>query len=326
MKGRPKPREARARAGWRELVLVVAPDVADDAAYWLTELGAEGAWQELGVEDRGSVEIRAYAGPKVDAGAIVAEIEKLAPGWLRAPVLVRPLVERPWAEMWKKHFRPAEVADGLWIARPRARVPMERGDVCVRIEPANAFGTGLHGSTRVCLRHLRRMLGGGRGARVAKVLDVGTGSGVLAIAALHLGVPEAIGLDADVESVREARRNAARNHVERRIALVAGGPETVTGRYPLVLANLTAPTLAALADVLTARVEHGRGTLIVAGLTRSEEDDVRRLFVKRGFTAGAPLRDGDWSSFALRRAPARNEAAPSATARPKAGGARRGRR
>ncbi len=307
------------KAGWTEIVLCVAPDVADDAAYLLTELGAEGAWQELGVEDRGSVEIRAYVRPDRDPRAILAEIERAAPGWLRAPALARPLVERPWAEMWKKHFRPQQVAPGLWIARPRARVPLGAGEHCVRIEPANAFGTGLHGSTRVCLRHLRRLAGGGRGARIPAVLDVGTGSGVLAIAALLLGVPVAVGLDADVESVVEARRNARRNRVADRLRLLAGGPEALDSTYPLVLANLTAPTLAALADVLDARVDRARGTLIVAGLTRSEEDEVRRLFVKRGFVASAPLRDGDWSSFALRRKPrpARTRArAVSSTRRP----------
>ena len=313
------------KAGWTEIVLCVAPEVADDAAYLLTELGAEGAWQELGVEDRGSVEIRAYVRPDADASAIVAEIERHAASWLRAPVLARPLVERPWAEMWKKHFRPQQVAPGLWIARPRARVPMGRGDHCVRIEPANAFGTGLHGSTRVCLRHLRRLAGDGKGARIPAVLDVGTGSGVLAIAALLLGVPAAIGVDADVESVREARRNARRNRVADKLALVAGGPEVVRGSYPLVLANLTAPTLAALADVLDARVDRARGTLIVAGITRSEEDEVRRLFAKRGLVASAPLRDGDWSSFALRRKPrpvARRRSA-STPARSSARGKRR---
>ena len=165
------------------------------------------------------------------------------------------------------------------------------------IEPGRAFGTGSHGSTRSCLELLERALEGGP---VERALDVGTGSGILAIAAARLGVPSVVALDLDPEAVAAAAANAARNGVAGRVRVELGVLEAWAGPAPLVLANLLASALVAQAPAL-ARCTAAPGRLIAGGLLVHEVPVVTASFVPEGFHLAEVAESEGWAALLLAR-------------------------
>ena len=178
-------------------------------------------------------------------------------------------------------------ADSVWvlsrhaihIGRLRivpAHAMTEPGDL--RLVDAAAFGTGLHPTTVLCLQALEEAVQIGT---PEAMLDVGTGSGVLALAALMLGVPRARAVDIDDEALRVAGENARINGVGERLQLTHGGPDTLTGTWPLVVANVLAAPLIEMAPALVRCVGH-RGELVLSGIASSLEADVERAYRRCG--------------------------------------------
>jgi ribosomal protein L11 methyltransferase len=195
-------------------------------------------------------------------------------------------------------------AGSVWILSPR---PIRIGHV--RIVPAHAgaepgvlrlidsgaFGTGLHPTTAMCLEAIEGAL---QPSPPDALLDVGTGSGVLALAALLMGVPQALGVDIDAEALRAAAANARLNALDRRLQLARGGPDAVVGTWPLVVANLLAAPLVELAPVLVRRVGH-RGRLVLSGIPSSVEPDVDRVYRRLGMQHVETQSRAGWSTFVL---------------------------
>jgi ribosomal protein L11 methyltransferase len=160
-----------------------------------------------------------------------------------------------------------------------------------------AFGTGLHPTTRGCLELLQRMEPMPR-----RVLDVGSGSGILGIAALALGADHVDALDTDPVAVAATLDNAGRNGVAERLLARAGSlEEQCDDPYPLVLANLVAAVLVGLASPLAAHVARG-GTLLASGIIAERGDEVRSALAAAGFTLEERLDDGEWVSLRMHRA------------------------
>lgn len=171
----------------------------------------------------------------------------------------------------------------VWILHPRAvrigRVLIDSADSpsspkALRLTDSCAFGTGHHPTTALCMEALDEILSV---ERVDSVLDVGTGSGILALAALMMGVPHAVGLDIDADALKIAAENAHRNNFADRLQLILGGPDVVEGNWPLVVANLLAAPLIDLAPVLVRRVGRG-GRLLLSGIPWSLESEVRQAY------------------------------------------------
>lgn len=175
----------------------------------------------------------------------------------------------------------------VWVLAPR---PVRVGRLAIVPAPADsaantiqlvdspAFGTGLHPTTALCLEAIQDLLDI---EMPEGVLDVGTGSGVLALAALAFGVPRVVGIDIEDEAVRVAAENARINGMEGRLHLVCGGPEAVAGTWALILANVLAAPLIEMAPTLVRRLGH-RGRIVLSGIPVSVEDDVRRAYVRQG--------------------------------------------
>jgi ribosomal protein L11 methyltransferase len=177
-------------------------------------------------------------------------------------------------------------ADSVWVLRPRPFgvgrlrvVPAgsETGQLVLQLSDSAAFGTGLHPTTVLCLEALQDAVE--RGPET--LLDVGTGSGILALAGLLLGVRRAVGVDIDEEALHAAARNAALNGVRRRIRLVHGGPEAVSGTWPLVLANVLAAPLIEMAPTVAKRLGH-RGQLVLSGIPSGLGAEVIRAYERQG--------------------------------------------
>lgn len=204
--------------------------------------------------------------------------------------------DKDWGEGWKKDFKPLDVGRvrvrPSWIAEPTPA-----GRVEVVLDPGMAFGTGSHATTSLCLGALSDVLGGRPGAAV---LDVGTGSGLLAIAARKLGAGRVAANDNDPVAVEVARENAARNGAA--LELTLDPVEGIAGTFDVVVANILANVLVELAPALCAKVAPG-GVLLLSGILGPQEDEVRRAQVAQGLVpvAGGDRREGEWSLLALRR-------------------------
>ena len=184
----------------------------------------------------------------------------------------RSLRESPdvdWAARWIEAARPVRASPGLWIAPPGVEVPAGEDAIVVRIVPGTGFGTGSHPTTRALLRWLAADPG------FDTVLDVGTGSGVLAIAAARLGARFSVGLDLDPDAIANAAENRAADPRGSRLALILGGLDAVASeaRFDRVLANIDASTLRTAMEGLALRCAPA-GRIGVAGALASERDAV----------------------------------------------------
>jgi len=216
-------------------------------------------------------------------------------------VQTRVVHEEDWAEAWKQHFPVLRVGRRL-VVRPtwREHVPLP-GDVVVSLDPGMAFGTGLHPTTRLCLAGVEHWADGGR-LDNACVLDVGCGSGILAIAAALLGAQSVVGIDTDPLAVEATRSNAALNGLAARIEARRGSlPMPSPEQFDLVLANLVASVLVDLAAELAEDLRPG-GRLLASGIFADREAEVLKAFGAAGLLVVDRLRETDWVALELERA------------------------
>ena len=195
--------------------------------------------------------------------------------------------------------------DSVWVLTPRpirigslrilpACLDREPGDL--RLIDSPAFGTGLHPTTAMCLEAMDELI---RTAPPNRVLDVGTGSGVLALAALMLGVSRATAIDTDDAALRVAVNNARLNGLHTQVEFALGGPETLTGTWPLVVANILAAPLIEMAPALVRRVGH-HGQLVLSGIASSVAPEVARAYVHHGMHHVGMKSRGGWTALVLR--------------------------
>jgi ribosomal protein L11 methyltransferase len=243
--------------------------------------------------------VRGYVSALDPAAArAAAEIAGTALGRLRAfdlrpigPLTSRVVHERDWAEAWKAHFPVLRIGRRL-VIRPSWRRHRNRpGDVVLALDPGMAFGTGLHPTTRLCLAAIERLADGGRLGPTA--LDLGCGSGILAIAAVRLGADRVLALDTDPIAIEATVGNAARNGIGDRIATRRGSLPSGEAPFDLVIANLVASILVELASGLARELAPG-GTLVASGIFVDREREVADAFRAAGLTMRERDREGDW--------------------------------
>lgn len=204
---------------------------------------------------------------------------------------LRTLEEADWATAWKAFFKPMRVGRRLVVTPPWESPDLSPGDLPLVIDPGMAFGTGSHPTTQLCLCTLEDYVRPGMG-----VADLGTGSGILAIAAVKLGAEMVAASDIDPLAVQIARENFAVNGVS-----VSAGETLPPGSYDLVVANILADVIIVLADTLAEMVSPG-GVLIASGIIDTRESDVRMTLEGAGFAPLEARHDGEWVALVLRRA------------------------
>ena len=296
---------ADAAAPYWELTVTLGADAAETSeavTNRLWELGAVGVVEEA---TEGAATLRAFFPPGTDAEARAAalreylgELAALAVPGAQARVAVASLPDEPWADAWRAHFRPVPVGRRLLVCPPWELPSRPEERTVIVIEPGRAFGTGGHGSTRSCLGLLERVLANGR---VPCAVDVGCGSGILAIAAAALGVPRVEAIDLDPDAVTATDENAGRNAVGDRVHAAVAAVESWSGaEAPLVLANLLAAAHAMLAPALVQLVTPG-GSLIAGGLQAHEVPVVAGVFAAEGCWLAEVAEDDGWAALFLRR-------------------------
>ncbi|MEO8208681.1 MAG: 50S ribosomal protein L11 methyltransferase [Chloroflexota bacterium] len=211
----------------------------------------------------------------------------------------RPVDEADWADAWKAHFPVMRIGRRIVIRPTWRRHRALPGDVVLALDPGMAFGTGLHPTTRLCLREMEHAADRGELAG-ARVLDVGCGSGILAIAAARLGASVILGVDTDPIAVESTTANALRNDLARQIRAQGGSLPTGEAAHDVVLANLIASVLIALAGALRAEVRPG-GIVLASGIFVDRERDVRSSFEAAGLVVQGRAEEGDWVALVARR-------------------------
>ncbi|MFI5298289.1 MAG: 50S ribosomal protein L11 methyltransferase [Polyangiales bacterium] len=309
----------------------VAVDVpralAEVAAEQLFELGARGVEQrDTTTLIRGSQSAGAVADPGADVGAPVADWDAVRAREAESDEIVtlvaafethqealeaiaafddelrprlQPVVGDAWRDAWKEHFSPFQLSPRIVIEPPWKKADDALRSIAgvhvLELEPGRAFGTGLHATTSLVAKAIDAR---SRELEGARVLDVGCGSGILAICAIALGARETLCLDVDPEAVRVTEENAQRTGMTARVTAATTEVGAIEGTWPVVLANIQAEVLVPLAPSIVARVAAG-GLLILSGILENQADRV--LAAYPSLTLEERAQEGEWVALIMRR-------------------------
>jgi len=278
---------------WQVIDAIVICDAREAAEYGLMEAGAIGT--ETRDDASGRMSIAAYFdSPESIKTAHESVLEALQIyGFDKTALLefqTREIADQDWLAEWKKHWRPVEVGRFI-IAPPWFEAPAPDDHLLIRINPGMAFGTGTHETTRLCLKAIEKYYAGG------SFLDVGTGTGILAIAAAKLA-PNAsiIGCDTDAEAIEIARENARLNDVEGRIDFRVGTIDEETPSADLVCANLTAPVIV---ELLPSLLGVTCGRLVLSGILETQFEMMHARLLEQAATVNEIMQDNEWLALVI---------------------------
>lgn len=243
-------------------------ETPDERAILEPGVGAMPLWQAL--------RLIALFPADADRDGLLYALEALVPDADLSSSVFREVADQDWVRAWMDDYPPLRFGHGLWIVPWNADLPAEAAALgeaatIVRLDPGLAFGSGTHPTTALCLQWLEGLARDGR-LQGRRVLDVGCGSGILAIAALKLGAAHADGIDNDPQALSASLDNAQRNEVAQRLAvyLPDAAPDA---QYDIVLANILASALHELAPSLAARLRPG-GLLALSGILDDQQDEL----------------------------------------------------
>lgn len=256
-------------------------------------LGPEKGFRVRGGEP---VLIRAYL-PSSELGAVLTEdLRRSMEPYPSVELTARPIFEQDWAVSWREFFGVVDTGGRAVIVPSWIEHEVGPGQVAVRLDPGQAFGTGHHETTRLCLAALDSLAR----PRIA-MLDVGTGSGVLSIAAVKLGVPRVTAIDIDPVAAEIARRNCDENGIGPEVAISAGLLTPAhEGRYELVLSNISTDANIGLAAAFGTVVKPG-GDLVLSGILAPDAPRVVSSMEPEGFRLAAMAHERDWCLIHLHK-------------------------
>ncbi|MEZ4600687.1 MAG: 50S ribosomal protein L11 methyltransferase [Syntrophotaleaceae bacterium] len=299
-----------------ELSLDIPAEGVDLFCHIMTEIGSLGVI----VEDRpldtfhppdpdvfkaASYQVKAYFPPADDPeqlreairdqliwlAAIIPDLSSTVPD-------LRTVRHEDWAENWKQHFTTLRIGPRLVVRPSWENFQADKGDAVVTLDPGMAFGTGTHGTTRLCLEALARRFE--QPPPPGSVLDVGTGSGILAIAAAALGARRVVACDIDQEACRTAADNSRANGVEEQIEITDLPLDQIAGTFQVVLANILAEENIRLAPRLVEKLAED-GLLILSGILLEKEALVKNTFRHYNLSGPEISHQDEWSCLAYRK-------------------------
>ncbi|MGO8760959.1 MAG: 50S ribosomal protein L11 methyltransferase [Desulfobaccales bacterium] len=295
-----------AKETWIEVRVLVPARMQEEASLFLTDFSGRGVIIEEENVPAGGALIRAYFRPE-EYGAWQRQemqdyIKRLSSYELYPLGLeVRQVAEEDWAEAWKAHFKPLKVTANLVIRPPWEEYAAQPGETVITIYPGMAFGTGRHASTLLCLRALEQVWEERRPRAGSpwQVLDVGTGTGILALTAARYGA-EVLAIDLDPEAVAAALENVRLNNLIDRVWVEETPLTALRQQFGLILANITAPDLLQLAEALTARLLSD-GVLIISGFLAEDAASLEARYQGLGLHKTGFITQEDWGALIFRR-------------------------
>jgi len=210
------------------------------------------------------------------------------------PVLTSTMIlEEDWGKSWKEHFKPFSIVPGLIISPIWEKYEKAPGELLLEMDPGMAFGTGHHATTSLSLGFLKEALAS-PDTKKLKILDVGTGTGILGMAAVLFGASEVLGIDNDPDAVKAAEENVAHNGLQKSMQVSLAALSVLVGEYQVVVANIVHDILLDISTDLT-RLTADNGVLILSGILVGEQvESVVARFVERGFVLKKEKARGEW--------------------------------
>jgi ribosomal protein L11 methyltransferase len=280
---------------WLEVRVEASSEAAEAVAEVLSRFAPQGVAIEAGPKGLavGPVTVRAYLAADADLPRRRRQVEEAL--WHLGQILpipdpvFQPVEESDWAESWKKHLRVLHIGSRVVVRPSWLSYNPRPEEVVITLDPGMAFGTGLHPTTRMCLEALERHLRPGM-----QVLDLGTGSGILAIAGALLGAEMVLAVDNDPQAVAVAAENVRRNGVEGRVRLLHGSLAQASGRFDLVLVNILAQVIVEMAEQGLGERLAEDGRLVLAGLLDTQETEVTAALTRAGLVVVERRQVEDW--------------------------------
>lgn len=297
---------------WVEFSMQVVPEAVEAVAELFGRWSAEGVAIEEAItptyEEPGFVRhpealvtVRGFVPQDEATPGVLDELRQatwyLNRIWPVGELVTRDVDDDDWATAWKQYYSVFRIGRRCVIKPEWLEYAPEPGDVVIELDPGMAFGTGQHPTTATCLELLEDVVQPG-----ARVLDVGCGSGILAIGALGLGAAEAVLLDTDAQAVKSSLENLERNGLLAKARVLEGSlpsEAAPAGAWDVVVANIIASAIIALAPQLRDALAPG-GRLVVSGIIASRAEDVEAALAGAGLVLERTLAPGDWRTYLLR--------------------------
>jgi ribosomal protein L11 methyltransferase len=293
------PRDSHNRSGWLEIAIHIDPVAHEALSAFFFDMGCEGVVSQ-GFSDR---TFKAYLPLNRDSEEIRSRIEcfmdrvkNIFPEVVSSKTTFTVLPDTDWSHSWQEYYRPLQITERLTVLPAWEVPPSTLPGILIRIDPGPAFGTGEHATTRMCLKAIESF----SAPPPRTLLDVGPGSGILAIYGAKLGVKRVLALDNDPEALRWAARNAALNDLTDSILFYSTPLQDMKERFSLVVANLILNTILDLMPALSRVVEPG-GRLIVSGLLREQVPQVAEGLGVRSFHDVDALYEEEWACITARK-------------------------
>jgi len=288
------------QANWYAIEIIVSPDAVEAVEHLLNEFDALGIEiDQLRKKANDDVTVVGYFSEPISEADVKESLDHTLAAFDIDDSNVRSINSREvenadWLSEWKKHWRPTR--SGRFVVAPSwFDVEDEASSIVIRIEPNMAFGTGTHETTKLCLRAIDEYYDG-----EMSFLDVGTGTGILAIAAAKLSTadsPKILGIDVDKDSVDIARENAAANDVSDKIEFVQRTLDDGIPDFEFVCANLT---LDVISPMLPKLIEKTEKTLVLSGILTEQEDSIVKELNRLDLKDQTIWRDGEWIAVLVR--------------------------
>lgn len=293
--------------------LVIEVDIEDRYSDVLSEVLLEAGAEGLSIDDdetraipdevytpTGRALLRASFEPEAGKQAqIVSRINavfQLLQPQPDAKIVWTELENQDWSQKWKEHWKPQRIGERLVIVPSWESFAAHDDDLVITMVPGMAFGTGTHATTRLCAEALERLVQPGQA-----MLDVGCGSGILALFAIKLGAAPVLGIDNDPDAIMVSRENAEANGLADKIQLAVSADVDVEGVFPLVVANILMKPLLALAPAIVATVQ-ANGVLLLSGLLAEQLDEVSAAYCALGLQESERHLQDEWGLLQFSRA------------------------
>ncbi len=292
---------------WHKVIITAPADRAEIISAFLASIPVDGVEQlapppgePIPVIDT----ITAYLADTPELGdqintiqIFIKQLNKQLPESKQCLCDTEPIQEQDWNSNWKKHFKPFKLTDQIIIKPSWEPYTAKSGELIIEMDPGMAFGTGLHASTKLALLLIEQLF---ENHPPNKILDVGTGTGILGMSCALFGAKNILGLDNDPDARAAARNNIAQNNTE--AFLISDDPlHEIDGQFDLVIANITCDILLHLAPELANHVTAG-GNLILSGiLAGKQEQDIKDIFIKDKFTLTETKKMDEWVGLHFKR-------------------------
>ena len=291
---------------WIEIKLSIPAAEVDAVANFLIEHGSNGIVEEshslspAQVPEEDQVILKAYLKNDVNINSCINNLTNYLESLYalnkktgRPELSIREIEDEDWNEKWKSFFEPIKVTKHIVIKPSWRNYWRQESEIVIEIDPGMAFGTGTHASTRLCLLAIEELAGKLHDIDASSLLDVGTGSGILALAASLLGIKQVKGIDIDHQAVACAKKNAAINSVSEEVVFTSTPLGKLNGRFSIIVANILPQTLIDMKDDLINHLSPS-GYLILSGILNEKATEVIDAF-RKDISFIKEMKEGEWS-------------------------------